>query len=104
MAFITLNFGPVTNNYNFGQEPPPEKRAVNQPEKKGGSFATGWDILVGTLFTLWQADHNGWMMAGLVHALIWTGLSAGTAPVVAGIMIAFAVCAVPAVIRWLYSK
>lgn len=94
---------PVTNNY-YGQEPPPEKPAGNQPDKKAGRFATGWDILVGTVFTLWQAEHNSLMMAWLMHALIWAGLSAGAAPVVAGFMIAFAVCAAPAVIRWIYSK
>lgn len=97
------NQAPVTNNYG-GQEPPPEKPATNNPGKNGGGFATGWDIFVGTVFTLWQAEHNGWMMALLVHALIWAGFSAGAAPVVAGFMIAFAVSAAPAVMRWFYSK
>jgi hypothetical protein len=58
---------------------------------------------VGTVFTLWQGEHNTWMMAELVRTYL-AGLSAGKAPVVAGGMIAFAVCAAPAVIRWFYSK
>ena len=94
---------PVTSNYG-GQEPPPEKPTTDRPVRQGSGFATGWDLFVGTVFTLWQGEHNTWMMAELVHALIWAGLSAGKAPVVAGGMIAFAVCAAPAVIRWFYSK
>jgi hypothetical protein len=61
---------PVTSNYG-GQEPPPEKPTTDRPVRQGSGFATGWDLLSERFFTLWQGEHNTWMMAELVHALIW---------------------------------
>ncbi|EFN4987580.1 hypothetical protein FQI12_22620 [Escherichia coli] len=100
---------PVTiNNYYGCPVPPPEEPPLVPAKKKRGWVVETASILLGTSITIWQSMYNGGMMSGLTAFLIWLGVSAGAAPVLATGIIAFGVCAAPTLllglVRWVINQ
>lgn len=95
---------PVTiNNYYGCPVPPPEEPPVVPVKKKRAWVFDTASILLGVVITIWQSMYNGVMMSGLTAFLIWVGMSAGAAPVLATGIIALGVCAAPTLLLALAS-